>query len=259
MSVFASGDGCGVMHPDPAGRWPAEWTPRGRTKVRKLHRGVDASTSTLQAMGAATRDRLVEATIAIIDAKGEQAVKVRDIAARAGVTEPSIYHYFASRDGLIEEAQSARFLRDQVDVLEAFSKAVIACRSREEFVDLVRMAFANALQPARAHQRFTRINVLGSVSGRPNLVRRLAEQQRITNTMVGDALRIAQALGFVRPGLDCDVLAVWAVGMATGRSLIELDPDLVDGEAWNELAIEALLAATGNPPDALGGWAAPQH
>ena len=205
-------------------------------------------------MRTATRELLLEAAIEVIESEGEQAVKVRDIATRAGVTEPSLYHFFGDRNGLIEEAQAVRFGRGQMDVLAGFANAILDCRSREEFVELVRTAFTNALQPARAPQRFTRVNVLGSIQGRPNLQERLADYQRETNKVVGDALRVAQKLGFVRPDLDCYVLAVWTVGLATGRVLIEIDPTLVDGDAWNHLAVEALLAATGNPPDELGDW-----
>jgi AcrR family transcriptional regulator len=205
-------------------------------------------------VGESTRHRLIEAAITVIETEGEQAVKVRDIAARAGVTEPSLYHFFGDRNGLIEEAQAVRYGRDQMDVLSGFADAILACQSRQEFVDLVRSAFTNALQPTRAPQRFTRVNVLGSTQGRPNLQRRLADQQQETNKVVGDALRVAQRLGFIRPDLDCHVLAVWTVGLATGRVLIEIDPDLVDGDTWNRLAVEALLAATGNPPDNLSNW-----
>jgi AcrR family transcriptional regulator len=212
------------------------------------------SASTLPPVGAETRDQLIEAAIAVIETDGEQAIKVRDIATRAGVTEPSLYHFFGDRNGLIEEAQAVRFGRDQMDVLAGFADAILACQSRQDFVELVRTAFTNALQPTRSPQRFTRINVLGSIQGRPNLQRKLADHQQETNKVVGDALRVAQKLGFIRPDLDCYTLAVWTVGLATGRVLIEIDPELVDGDEWNRLAVEALLAATGNPPDNLSDW-----
>ena len=96
-------------------------------------------------VGESTRDRLIDAAIEIIESDGEQAVKVREVASRAGVTEPSLYHFFGDRNGLIEEAQAERFRRNQMDVLSGFATAILECESREEFVELVRKAFAAAM------------------------------------------------------------------------------------------------------------------
>lgn len=205
-------------------------------------------------MGDSTRDRLIDAAIEIIDASGEQAVKVREVAARAGVTEPSLYHFFGDRNGLIEEAQSERFRRNQMDVLGDFAAAIIECETREDFVALVRTSFAGAMSQDRADRRFARMNVIGSIQGRSGLLERVTEQQRNVLKVVGDAMRVAQRLGFIRPDVDCYALTMWTIGMAQGRTLIEMDPTLVDGDAWNRVATDALLAATGNPPEGLSDW-----
>lgn len=205
-------------------------------------------------MRTATRELLLEAAIEVIESEGEQAVKVRDIATRAGVTEPSLYHFFGDRNGLIEQAQAERFRRNQMDVLAGFAAAILECDSRDEFVELVRNAFTAAIAPERAHQRSTRVNVLGSTLGRPGLQELLAQQQRDVVKVVGDAMRVAQKLGYVRPDVDCHALTLWTIGMSQGRMLLEMDPAVVDGDAWDRVAIDALLSATGNPPAGLGDW-----
>lgn len=201
-----------------------------------------------------TRERLIEAAVNVIATHGEQAIKVRDIAAQAGVTEPSIYHYFGDRNGLIIEAQAARYGAGQRAVAETFVAAANRCRTAAEFVALVRTSLDAAHQAASAHRRFTRVNVLGSAEARPELVEKLAAQQREANAVLGEALSVAQTRGFVRPDLDCEMAAAWVIGATTGRILIELDPDTADSAVWNTIAADAVLAVLGHPCAAMVDW-----
>jgi hypothetical protein len=57
--------------------------------------------------------------------------------------------------------------------------------------------------------------------------------------------------------VDCDILAVWVIGMITGRLLIEIDPQLADSQEWNSVAIDAVMAAMGSPPSSLTKWNTP--
>jgi len=50
---------------------------------------------------AASRDAIVEAALALLDAKGVDAFAMRALAERLGVTPMAIYHHFKGRDGLI--------------------------------------------------------------------------------------------------------------------------------------------------------------
>ncbi len=189
----------------------------------------------------------------MLAAGGEQAVRIRDIARRAGVAEPSIYHHFGDRNGLIEAAQAARFGRDQTDLLEVFDAAVAVCPSPEAFVAVVRRMLAAVFDPARAPKRMTRVSALGAAEQRPVLRAKLAEQQRATNAQLGRTLAVAQARGFIAPDRDPEALAVWVVGMVTGRVLVELDGSGADSPAWDGIATTAVLAAFGIPaePNAL--------
>ena len=58
---------------------------------------------------ASSRQRILALAIAAIDKGGEAAVRVNDIAAEAGVTVPTLYRQFGSRDGLVAAAQTQRF------------------------------------------------------------------------------------------------------------------------------------------------------
>ena len=53
-----------------------------------------------------TRTRLLEATIVVLDAGGDAAVRVRDIWEQVGVAATSLDHFFGSREGLTDDANA---------------------------------------------------------------------------------------------------------------------------------------------------------
>mgnify|MGYP002737989964 CR=1 FL=1 len=59
---------------------------------------------------------ILREAIAVITESGEQAIRTKSVASAAGVTEPTLFHYFGSREGLIEEAQAERFREMQLEV-----------------------------------------------------------------------------------------------------------------------------------------------
>jgi AcrR family transcriptional regulator len=54
------------------------------------------------------REELLQAAAAVFAAKGLQAAKVEDIAARAGVSVGTVYNYFADRQALVEAVMGLR-------------------------------------------------------------------------------------------------------------------------------------------------------
>lgn len=48
------------------------------------------------------RDRLLHAAAAMMDASGERALSTRAVCERAGVSAPTLYHHFGSKQGLID-------------------------------------------------------------------------------------------------------------------------------------------------------------
>ena len=188
----------------------------------------------------------------MIDSKGEAGLRVRDIAATAGVTEPSIYHFFGSREGLIVAAQAHRYIFGQVTPLRTFAQAVYACRTKKQFVQVVKQTLTNIYEnPASLAVRSARVNVLGSAQTRPELARRLAEVQKIANDTLAEPLAFARDKGWVRKGVDLNVLASWMIGQINGRVLVEFESDPEELQKWNEISTDAVLAILGHPPTSL--------
>ncbi len=50
------------------------------------------------------RTQLLDAAIVVIARRGVRGLRVQEVAAEAGVSVPLLYHYFGSREGLLEAA-----------------------------------------------------------------------------------------------------------------------------------------------------------
>lgn len=188
-----------------------------------------------------TRENLLHAAIEVIDQDGIKALRVRDVAARAGVKEPSVYHYFGSRDRLIEAAQAQRYSRGLLELIQGFDALVRTCSSVEDFQESIRRVFSAIVTPEREEVRRVRADVLGSAMSRPELKQAVAQAQATSHQILSGAIRFAQEKGWVRGELDSLAFAIWYTGMINGRLVYEIEPTQCDGLAWNDIAEGATL------------------
>lgn len=77
------------------------------------------------------RTQLLDATIVVIARRGVRGLRVQEVAAEAGVSVPLLYHYFGSREGLLEAALFA--VSEHADRY-ATSVALKAPTARDELI-----------------------------------------------------------------------------------------------------------------------------
>jgi len=183
-----------------------------------------------------TRDRLLRAAIEAIDLDGIPGMRVREVADKAGVTVPSVYHFFGSKDGLVDAALAQRYSRGLLELTQKFAELSLACTSAEQLWAVVERVVLAVFQPDRIPVRSVRADVLGSAQSRPHLRDAVALAQRESHDLLSATLRELQSRGWVREDLDTDAFAVWYTGMVNGRVVLEIDPTQCDGDAWNEIA-----------------------
>jgi len=184
--------------------------------------------------------RLIQATIDVMDADGEVAVRVQDLVAAVGVQAPVLYRNFGSREGLVQAAQAIRLQRDMDAEVERFSSAVASANTAEQFTELLDALIAGVATPTRRAMRWKRVNVIGSTYSRPELAAAVAQLQRRTVARIAEAFRPAQQRGWIRADLDLAAFAAWFAGQTLGRILIELGDTDVDDETWNALSALAI-------------------
>jgi AcrR family transcriptional regulator len=90
-----------------------------------------------------TRRTILEATEAILEARGEEALSIREVCARAGVTAPTIYHHFGDKAALIDRVVDACFAE--------FDRTLRARSAAQDPVEALRSGFDRYIEYGIAH------------------------------------------------------------------------------------------------------------
>jgi AcrR family transcriptional regulator len=176
------------------------------------------------ASGLSTRDEILRLTVDAIDNAGEGGVHVSEIAKASNVAVTSIYHFFDSREGLIEAAQASRFAREFTINANAFSEDVNKCTTQEEFRALLRQSLPSFFGPDGSRRRADRVNVLGSTYNRPSLTAAVSDRIVEATIEISKPLHIAQNNGWIRKDINVENLAAWYIATITSYAIVELTP-----------------------------------
>lgn len=186
-----------------------------------------------------TRTRLLEAAIRLIEANGERALRLRDVAAVVGVKEPTIYYYFPDREALVVAAHALRYRQELSVTLDPFLPAVEACSTKEEFIKILHSVYHNSFKPERTPVRATRAEIVGSSFRLKNLQSEVSATMRESLIASVEALKIAQSRGWIRRDIDPEAFAFFNLSLISSCIFPEIqnDPELLS--KWQKLAIEA--------------------
>lgn len=190
------------------------------------------------ASGLSTRDEILRLTVDAIDNAGEGGVHVSEIAKASNVAVTSIYHFFDSREGLIEAAQASRFAREFTINANAFSEDVNKCATQEEFRALLRQSLPSFFGPDGSRRRADRVNVLGSTYNRPSLTAAVSDRIVEATIELSKPLHIAQNNGWIRKDINVENLSAWYIATITSYAIVELTPATQEFN-WVDTFVEA--------------------
>ena len=186
-----------------------------------------------------TREKILEAAIAIIEAEGEVGVRVDQVVEAAGFTKPVLYHYFSDREDLVIAAQAERYRRsfdDALVVLGVFQGAT----SPDVFLDRVTTALGDFTSPEGRRRRRMRAEILGASVGRPRLHEAITEANRQFVALFGDFLMRARKAGLISPRRDPRDVAAWWLSVVAGRYVIDADVDRLNEEEWTDMLVSMI-------------------
>ena len=190
-----------------------------------------------------TRSAILEEAIRVIDEQGEASVHVRDIVAAVGVASTSLYHFFGSREELLDFANAERYRRSYFNVtFDATVELVAKCRAKDELKSAIIQILRFSNGPIPVANRRVRAMVLGSAQTRPLLAKKIAEINAEYGTRMGEVFRVGQERGWVRPELDRQATALWVMAQMSGRILVETGAAPIDVEAYDRAAEIAVLS-----------------
>ena len=193
-------------------------------------------------MASDLRTKILELAITTIDDAGEQGIRTNKIAFDAGTTPPTLYHYFHSREGLIEAAQVERFVRSLNDDVDQLIDSLEKVSTFDQLQESLRELFARRDSPEREDARHRRLNALGASFARPSLALRIAEETNIIAARTAEALAPFQARGFIRPDIDLQAVSVWYIGASIGKILVTLKDSTIEIGQWERTMNEAVIS-----------------
>lgn len=180
-----------------------------------------------------TRQRLCDAALELFAEHGFESTSIRMIAERAGVSLGLLYHYFPSKESLLQEL----FQQSLVLIQGCFTEAVAEADARER----IRLAIRAAVRVIREQRQFYRVSL--SVRHQPNVLGALSE-----GIVSMEAMLLAQWEGWLMEAAvpEAPVRAALLIASLDGLSQhFSLQPDTFPLEAAGELLIGDLFGPEG--------------
>ena len=146
--------------------------------------------------GRASRERILEAAVALFSERGYAATGVHEIARRAGIEKAALYWHFGSKEGLLAAVMD----RMDAEFVERIAKKVSQSATSDERLDL----FVNGLKRLAA-ERGHLVRLMLTVAlerGTVSSESRAAMQRIFERTRAAVVFGFEQALGAKLPDLD---------------------------------------------------------
>ena len=189
-----------------------------------------------------TKRAILDAAIADMEATGEGSIRITKILEEAGVANGSLYHYFGSREGLVQEAIAERFLGAVSQGLAVFATRVSEVSTTEDLFDLFRSELERIGTPEVQQQRVRRFTALAAALPRRELLDRVVRDQAVYFDGAGLALANLQQQGIINSSIDTRGFAAWFLGLSLSRLLSDVDPKCKPENDWSEFTMQALIA-----------------
>lgn len=166
-----------------------------------------------------TKTNIINAALRLFVTRGYNSVSLIDVANEVGITKGGIYHYFSSKDALLQtsmhyllerlEAQYTELLSDKYSTKEVLN-ALLVERTLERY--------AKDLLGVEGDGRVDCIHfVIEIMSKFPDIQERMEQGRIVVCELLAKKLEAAAAQGEVKHGLDSDALAAVIMATASGQ------------------------------------------
>lgn len=182
-----------------------------------------------------TRDRLLDAAVAVFVEQGYEGARVQDIARAAGLTTGAIYANFRGKADLLFEAIGARATAEMDSIM-------VEARQREvrELLGLL----GDRLVAPRPEPPLL-VDAIAAARRDPELAGALRARLDAREAVLVDLAERAKASGAFDDSIESGAFARFCVTLAMGALVMRaLDAAPPEGDAWHELITRLLDAVS---------------
>ncbi|MFM8793298.1 MAG: TetR/AcrR family transcriptional regulator [Acidimicrobiales bacterium] len=178
----------------------------------------------------------------IIEERGENGLRVAELADRCNVAVGLLYHYFTDRQAIIAEVRARQYIELARADIDRVSETVDGHGSESDLLDAALRSFGATLDDAlRRRTRWNRLAILAASEHTEVLRDRVrAEQERSSAELVA-MLEQAQRDGIVRTDISARAIALLVEAVPLGTVLADVNPAMAPTQQeWSRL-IEVVL------------------
>ena len=182
----------------------------------------------------ATRDRLIDVTIQLLDERGNHALRLADVARESGVAVSTIYAHFRDRTDLVAAARLVQFRSHSEGAIDRLADSIEPSLTSTGFVESALWpSLLDPDDPEARTRRWDRIEAIADSRHIPELASQLQDLQSALNKQVVELVRRGQDLGVVDPSIDASALAMLSQVLRLGLALWDISGDTrPETEAW---------------------------
>jgi AcrR family transcriptional regulator len=183
---------------------------------------------------------------AIIEERGENGLRVAELADRCNVAVGLLYHYFADRQAIIAEVRAYQYIELTRSDIDRVADTVEGHGSAGDLLDAALRSFGASLTDGlRRRNRWSRLAILAAAEHNEVLRDRIRAEQELSTGALVALLEQAQRDGLVRADLSARAIALLVEAVPLGTVLADVNPGCAPAQVEWERLIEVLLTGLG--------------
>lgn len=192
------------------------------------------------------RDKIVEAMYHLIGEYGYDKASLSKLCERVGITKPSIYYYFPSKEAILQAVFDALYVNPEND------KEINDIESEEDLFNFLHQLGSDSIDGF--HDDEERLKVLAELDLQVTRVPSFAEHRSSLSKKTSDSyaaiLQHGKDIGALSADLDVDAVSQLFYVLLSGMSVTVSNKDNIDEKAvWNWL-VDNLLITQGESENA---------
>jgi AcrR family transcriptional regulator len=190
----------------------------------------------------ATKERILQSAIDAINSRGEDSLRIVDVAHDAGVSQGMIRYYFGDRETLVFAAMTARFRQRYVFMFNEFADMASRCNSSSEFQAAMVKAMSSIFVSERRQVRLERNSDIGRAKDHPEFAEQIAEERNALCRDLAAVFESAKERGLIKESANSLHAAGLYMSFSHGISLWELGPEFLSRQELLAIFQESLFA-----------------